>query len=47
MVKILDIVNGFLTSCLLTSLKSLMKRTVLSFFGVAKEGDAPHVTKSI
>ena len=39
-VLILGIGNGFLTSHLLNSLKSLVKHTVLSFFGVKKEGDA-------
>ena len=39
-VLILGIGNGFLTSHLFTSLKSLMKRTVLSFLGIMKEGEA-------
>ena len=38
-VLILGIGNGFLTSRLYTSLKSLMKNKVLSFFGVMKDGD--------
>ena len=37
-VLILDIGNGFLTSHLFTSLKLLMKHTVLSFLGIMKEG---------
>ena len=37
---ILGIGNGFLTSHLFTSLKLLMKRTVLSILGIVKEGDA-------
>ena len=37
---ILGIGNGFLTRCLFTSLKSLMKHDVLSFFGMMKKGDA-------
>ena len=36
----LGIGNDYLTSRLFTSLKSLMKRTVLSFFGIMKEGEA-------
>jgi hypothetical protein len=39
-VLILDIGNGFLTCRLFTSLKSLIKCTVLSFFGVINDGDA-------
>ena len=39
-VLIFGIGNGFLTTCLFTSLKLLMKRTVLSFLGIMKEGDA-------
>ena len=39
-VLILGIGNGFLTSHLFTSLKSLMKCTVLSFLGIMKEGEA-------
>ena len=39
-VLILGIGNSFLTSHLFTSLKSLMKRTVLSFLGIMKEGEA-------
>ena len=39
-VLILGIGNGFLTGRLFTSLKSLMKRTVLSFLGIMKEGEA-------
>ncbi len=38
-VLILDIGNGFLTSCLFTFLKSLMKHAVLSFLGIKKGGD--------
>ena len=38
-VLILGIGNGFLTNHLFTSLKSLMKDTVLSFFGIMNEGD--------
>ena len=38
-VLICGIGNGFLACCLFTLLKSLMKHTVLSFFGVIKEGD--------
>ena len=38
-VLILGIGNSFLTSCLFTSLKSLMKCTVLSFLGIMKEGE--------
>ena len=37
---ILGIGNGFLTSRLFTSLKLLMKRTVISFLGIMKEGKA-------
>ena len=39
-VLILGIGNGFLTIHLLTSLKSLMTHTVLSFFGTMKVGEA-------
>jgi hypothetical protein len=39
-VLILGIGNGFLTSRLFTSLKSLMKHTFLSFFGVINNGAA-------
>ena len=39
-VLILGIGNSFLTSRLFTSLKLLIKRTVLSFLGIMKEGDA-------
>ncbi len=39
-VLIWGIGNIFLTSCLFTSLKSLMKHTVLSVLGIMKEGDA-------
>ena len=39
-VLILGIGNGFLTSRVFTSLKALMKRTVLSFLGIMKEGQA-------
>ena len=39
-VLILGIANGFLTSHLFTSLKLLMKHTVLSFLGIMKEGEA-------
>ena len=54
-VLILGIWNGFLTSHLFTSLKLLMKRTVLSFLGIMKEGEAqsglklqhPQFTQSI
>ena len=37
---ILGIGNSFLTNCLFTSLKSLMKHTVFSVFGFMKEDDA-------
>ena len=39
-VLILGMGNGFLTIRLLSSLKSLTKRTVLSFFGIMNDGDA-------
>ncbi len=39
-VLILGIGHGFLTRRLFTSLKLLIKRTVLSFFGIMKEGEA-------
>ena len=39
-VLILGIGNGLLTSQLFTSLKLLMKRTVLFFLGIMKEGEA-------
>ena len=38
-VLILGIGNGFLTNRLFTSLKSRMKRTVLSFLGIMNEGN--------
>ena len=39
-VLILGIGNGFLTSHLFTSLKLLMKHTVLPLLGMMKEGEA-------
>ena len=39
-VLIFGIGNGFLTSHLFTSLKLLIKHTVVSILGIMKEGDA-------
>ena len=38
-VLILGIGNGFVATVLFTSLKSVVKHTVLSFFGIIKDGD--------